>query len=274
MSQTTRTMHRRLILELGQAHADDATMRVAAEFALGLGLDLHGLFIEDESLLHLAALPFAREIRLPSHQWQKMDTVRLEAELRLAAETEHRRLRQAAEALGIAAAFEVLRGEPRLCIAGVCTPADIVVMPAMEGANPFAAALLLAAEESGASVLLAPNHAARRTGPVAVVVGGADDTDLPLAARMAETNHERLLVVAPETGTASATLKDFASGLGIAPDRLTIRGAAGSRLDDVMRALIGARERIVILTRQTMLHLGMDDASRIARARGIPVLVL
>ena len=268
-------VYRRLIVELGPGGADDALIRLAAEFARGMGLDLHGLFIEDEALLHVAAMPFAREIRLPSHQWQAMDTGRMEAELHLAAETAHRRLRQVVAELGIHAAFEVRRGQPHLCIAGVCTAADIVVMPAIEANEPGGPDMLRAAEESAASVLLVPRHPGRRAGAVAVVAGPAGDPALPLAARIAVAAHDRLLVVQIPDGGGSAAEQQFqASELGILPDRMTVRNAGGCDADDVLRALGDAGERLVVLTRAARVHLGIDDASHIARARNVPVLVL
>ena len=268
-------VYRRLILELGQASSDEAMIRLAAEFARGMGLDLHGLFIEDEALLHVAAMPFAREIRLPSHQWQSMDAERMEAELHLAAEAAHRRLRHVVAGLGIHAAFEVRRGEPYLCIAGVCTAADIVVMPAIDAAEPGAADLLRAAEDSAASVLLVPRHPAPRGGSVAVVAGPAGDPAVPLAARIALATHDRLLVVQmPDGGATLSEQNQQADELGISADRLTVRNAGGSQTEDVLRALGDARERLIVLTRAAMVHLGIDDASQIARARNVPVLVL
>jgi hypothetical protein len=273
MSPTTRLTYRRLILEMGQGQADEATIRLAAELAHGLGLDLHGLFIEDQALLHLAALPFAREIRLPSHQWQAIETSRLESELRHAAEAAHHRLRQAVGDLGITAAFEVLRGEPHLCIAGVCTPADIIVMPAIDKALPQGRALLRAVETSGASILLVPPDLVRRSGPVVVVAGGSGDAALPLAARIAEANHERLLVGVPDTGQVSAKPEDRAAGLGIAAERLTFRTADGSQPEDLLRNLGDTRERIIIVTADGASQLGMEGAARISRIRGVPVLM-
>lgn len=278
-------VYRRLIVELGQGMSDDALIRLAAEFARGMGLDLHGLFIEDEALLHVAAMPFSREIRLPSHQWQAMDTTRMEAELHLAAEAAHRRLRHLVGELGLHAVFEVRRGEPHLCIAGVCTAADIVVMPAIAAGEPGGSDLLRAAEESAASVLLVPRHLGRRSGAVAVVTGPAGDPALKLAARIAAASHDRLFVVRIPDGEADlAEHQAQAAELGIPPERMTVRDArgndsggndsGGSDADGVLRALADARERLIVVTRAAKVHLGIDDASHIARVRNVPVLVL
>ncbi|MGE0224535.1 MAG: hypothetical protein AB7F35_17810 [Acetobacteraceae bacterium] len=273
MSGTTHFAFRRLILELGQAPADDATMRLAADFARGLGLDLHGLFIQDEALLHLAALPFAREIRLPSHVWQKVDTARMEAELQHAADAARRRLGNVVEALGVQAAFEVIRGEPHLCIAGVCTPADIIVIPAYDEALPRGAAMLRAAADSAASILLIPRRAVRRPGPVAAVATGTDDPALPVAARIAEASKDRLVVVLPDPGQAPSP-DAAAAALGMSAERLAFRLASGLQEEDVLRGLADAHERMVVLTPAAGARLGIADASRLARIRAVPILVL
>jgi hypothetical protein len=216
VSGTAHLAWRRLILELGQASADEATLRLAGEFARGLGLDLHGLFIQDEALLHLAALPFAREIRLPSHQWQRIDAYRLETELQHATEAARQRLRQIVGELGIYAAFEVVRGEPHRCIAGVCTPADIIVIPVHEEVPPYSVALLRAAAQSPASVLLIPRHVVRNSGPIAVVASGPEDAELSMAARIAETVRDRLVVVIPDAGPVPAP-EPLAAAIGFPP---------------------------------------------------------
>ncbi len=93
-------MNCRLILEVCHGAADAETLRAAVEFARLLGLDLHCLFIEDEAGLALAELPFARKIRLPTHEWSPLNAETIARELRQAA-SQMRRLLD-----------EVLRGPP------------------------------------------------------------------------------------------------------------------------------------------------------------------
>ena len=56
--------------QFGSGSVDRDTLRAAAEFARLLQLEMLGVFIEDRALLGLGALPFARELRLPGHDWQ------------------------------------------------------------------------------------------------------------------------------------------------------------------------------------------------------------
>src|SRR5581483_5890327 len=130
MSSSNVGSHRRLIVELAHGATDARTLRAVAELAASLQLELHGLFIEDEDLLGLAELPFAREIRLPTHDWQKLEAGRVAAELQHAAGEAHRLLRSLAEALGIAIAFEVRRGDPGKMMAAVASGGDVIVLAA------------------------------------------------------------------------------------------------------------------------------------------------
>ena len=128
MSDQARSAYRRLILDLCHGASDAETMRAAAEFARLLGLDLYCLFIEDEALLALAELPFAREIRLLTHDWSPIDADTIEAELRQAANETRRLLDEIIQGVGISSEFAVLRGDPAACIAALCRSGDIVVI--------------------------------------------------------------------------------------------------------------------------------------------------
>ena len=102
----------RLILDLYWVSTDERTITAAAEFARLLGLDLLGIYVEDEAVHGLAELPFAREFRLPAHEWGVIEGERIAAEFRYAAMSAQRMLLRTAEALGVTSAFEVLRGDP------------------------------------------------------------------------------------------------------------------------------------------------------------------
>ena len=72
--------YRRAVLGMGIGNIDRDMLREAAEFARLLELDMLGVFIEDPSLIELAALPFARELRLPGHDWQALEPQRVGSE--------------------------------------------------------------------------------------------------------------------------------------------------------------------------------------------------
>lgn len=265
--------YRRLVLELGVGPADPAFIRAAAQFAHGLGLDLHGLFIEDESLLTLAAYPVAREIRLPSRQWAPLDANRIAEDLHLAAESARRQMFQALSTLGLHGGFEVVRGDPHGCVCGMCCDTDIIVVTAnhRHHAHPGDSRTLLrrAAAESAASVLVLPDATLPRHGPIVVAAEAPDDPGLLAAARIASADRAPLLVLMPE---GSGTM-DVAT-VPLPPDRVQTHAVAGLHPDDLLRALSHVRERLLVVTRRVAGALGSDGAARIATLRRVPVLVL
>jgi hypothetical protein len=107
----------RVILHLRQGTAERAIIRAAAELAQMLGVALHGVYLEDEALPELAALPFIREFRLGTGSWQRLDRQRLAEEQREAAAEARRLLDEAAGALGVTRLFEIISGDPGLFVA-------------------------------------------------------------------------------------------------------------------------------------------------------------
>ena len=278
-------MYRRLILDLCHGAADGRTIRAAAEFARLLGIDLHCVYIQDEALFALADLPPAREIRLPSHQWSKIDAGQIEAELHQATTQARRSMEDAVRSIGIPNVFEVLRGDPAACIAAFSCASDIIAVaepgaPSARAAQTFAR-LHHASHDCAASVLLLPTGLVPRHGTIVAVLTSVADPCLTLAARIAVTAKEDLLILIPnQTGAANQAgrLASGATGraaaMGVPPDRVTTRAIGGMRADDVLYSLSGAHERLVVLTRGACAAGDETEAARIAAARGVPVLLV
>ncbi len=74
----------------------------------------------------LAAWPFARELRLPTHEWHRIDPPTLAAELRAAAAD--RLLAGVAGTLDIPSQLEMIRGDPLTAGATFCCRDDILVL--------------------------------------------------------------------------------------------------------------------------------------------------
>lgn len=261
---TSVTPPRRLVLELAQGPIDARVMRVAAEFARDFGLDVFGVYTEDEALLQLAGFPFAREISLLTHDWRPLDAGSVAEELRGHAETVRRHLREMLDRMGISGGFEVRRGDPVHCVAGVCSPADVIVVTA--SATVRRARLeqaWVAAERSPAAVLVLPERVVRHKGPIVAVARDQDDPCVAVAAQLADRQHARLVVLTE--APIEALVDDHAE-----VHRLTDGGT-----DAVLRALAPIRgERLVVIGHQAAAGIGIGGASRIAAAGAVPVLVL
>ena len=78
----------------------DRGMRLAADMARLLQLDLFGLFVEEESLRGLAALPFIREFQLLGGGWRPLDVDQLSRDLETAAKNAERVFAEAVKKIG------------------------------------------------------------------------------------------------------------------------------------------------------------------------------
>ena len=278
MSARTPPTYRRLVLEFGHGTTDVGIVRTAAELARLLGVDLHGLFIEDEALLALAAWPFARELRLPTHEWRRIDPETLAAELRAAAAAADRLLAEAVAALDIPGHFEVIRGDPAASIAAFCRRDDILVLAPSRSASGLGLTREAAAGRAAGAVLVVPGGRMRRSGPVVAVLDDTADPGLDLAARIAAATAEELrILLADAAPAAQQQARDRAAALGVAPGRIQLqprpRAATGRAPgEDLPAALAGLRESLIVLGR----GVAPDDAAvaRIALRRGVPVLVM
>jgi hypothetical protein len=275
MSGKRRADEGRVVLGLCHATVDAASMQAVAELARLLSLGLHGLFVEDESLLAMAALPFAREIRLTTHTWSPLTADALEAEMREAALRAQHLLDSAAKTTGIACAFEVVRGDPASRMAAACRSGDILVIAEQTSPgppDPRGAWPLPEAVEPGCSILLLPARARRAHGAIAALLADAHDPALETAAGVAAATGEDLVMLLAE-GTARDAAQDAvarARAAGLLHQRITARNIHGGSTKDWLDALAELHERLVVLTRATPLAAA---AARIAAARGVPVLL-
>ncbi len=279
MTPATPTPYRRLILQLGQNGSQRAAMRVAADFARRLRLDLHCRFVEDEAVLQLAEFSFVREIRLPTHQWSVLTADRIAEELRHATEQARRLMAEIATATGIPTQFEVVRGDPARCLTGLCSASDIVVL--VQPVAPLASSsfqflqLHQAALDAAASVLLLPEQMSRQAGTVVAILAAPHDPALPVAARIAAETDEALLILLPAAIQAEQqVVRDAAVAIGVPPARVTTGALPGDSPEDVLQALAPMQERLIVVTRTTSSVAANDGARRIAVARGVPMLLV
>jgi hypothetical protein len=265
---------RRLVVAMAQGEASQATLRQAAELARRMRLDLHCLLVEDEALFGLAGFPFARELRLPTHEWRKVETGRLADEFAHLAAELRATLDRLGTSLGIVQALEVQRGDPAECLGGLCLASDMVVLAASRAPRPHPLLRLQqAALRSAASVLLLPPVPTRRATFVAAILAGPADAALPVAAGIAAVAGEALLLVqAGAAAEEAGMLVRRAEALGVPPSRIAVRRAGGTAPDDLLAALGATRESLIVLDHAAWPQ--EETALGLAAARGVPVLLI
>lgn len=265
---------KRLVLGL-EPSAPDRAIRLAANLAQLLHLDLVGLFLEDPSLHDLAALPFAREFRPLGGGWRSIDLGQLTHDLDIAVRNAERMFAEAAKDLTTQRQFEVARAAAAQAIASVSRSGDIVAI--MEPPTPAARLtqqfswLVDAAFQSAAAVMLVPTSVARATGPVAAIARVPDDPSIRTAAAIAEAAKEKLIIVHAYEAEAHEPRASGAGGdTGLAVKHAFASTPALSDPATYAHALRDVRERLVVAPRDI---LAPQLALAIASSRHVPVLV-
>jgi nucleotide-binding universal stress UspA family protein len=119
----------RIVVPLDAAGESLTAIDTAARLAAHAKAPLRGIFVEDEDLLHLVRLPFARQFTLGARA-ETMTTEHVELHLRIAAERARRELFAAAERHGVTCSFEIVRGAPGSALTGA-SARDLVVACAL-----------------------------------------------------------------------------------------------------------------------------------------------
>jgi hypothetical protein len=114
----------RVVVALDAVSENRAAIDAAARLAARWKVRLHGVFVEDEDLLRLANLPFARQVSLGAGV-EILTMPQAERQLRVFAERARRDVMAAARRHGAEASFEIVRATSGSGVAAVST--DFVV---------------------------------------------------------------------------------------------------------------------------------------------------
>jgi nucleotide-binding universal stress UspA family protein len=128
MSNDKNLTIRRILVALDASTHSLAALAAAAELAASMHAELLGLYVEDENLVHLAALPFASEVRSHSAVSKPVNSNEMEAALRLQASQARRALEAAATKANAKWSFQVVRGQVTASILAAALEADLLAM--------------------------------------------------------------------------------------------------------------------------------------------------
>jgi nucleotide-binding universal stress UspA family protein len=119
----------RIVLPLDAASETHTSIDTAVRLAARVKAPLHGVFVEDEDLLRLAGLPFARQVTLGTGS-EPFTTETVELHLRAAAERVKTELFAAAKQHRVECTFEVVRGTSEIAVSSA-SARDLVVAGAL-----------------------------------------------------------------------------------------------------------------------------------------------
>jgi nucleotide-binding universal stress UspA family protein len=121
---------RRVLVGVDASAASLDALAAAALLAARLGAELAGLFVEDEDLLRLAALPFGGVVRTAGGGREQLDRDSAEAALRAVASHAREVLERAASTHRVTCSFRVARGAVVREVLAAAEAADLVVLGA------------------------------------------------------------------------------------------------------------------------------------------------
>jgi len=192
---------RRVLVALDSSAASGATLEIAATLAAASACELTGLFVEDQDLLRLAGLPFAREVQLTKAMSRALEPDRLLQDLRAQAALARAAMARQAELHRVSWSFQVTQGRSEEAVLLAASAGDIIAMA--RGFGPLAQvgrfsrrARLIAARAPG-PLLLAGEPAAGRPGPVLLPYDASPPAEhmLDIAADIARARGETLEVL-------------------------------------------------------------------------------
>lgn len=126
---------RRVIVALDPTLGRRALLEAAAEAAGWMEAELVGLFVEDQDLLHFAALPFALEVGVTSAKRRPRDLESMERLMRALARDAREMLARIAARAPVRWSFRVARGVPLAELLAAAEEADLVIADVAEAVN-------------------------------------------------------------------------------------------------------------------------------------------
>lgn len=241
---------RRILVALDTSAGARAALRRAADMARRMEAELAGLFVEDEDLLRLAGLPFAREFSGGGRRDLSLET--MERELAREAVQLERELEAAARSLEIPWSFRTARGRVFSELLAASSGHELMVL-GMAGAWPGhvrlgSTARRLLAESGCPVMLIAPGAVApgaARSGAVLAVFDGSSSSGAALtrARQMREPDQSLEVLLMARDADELAGLREQAFNLLDRDSTVTfhaLTGGDGKALADAVLRLAPA----------------------------------
>ena len=255
----------RIVVGLDTSLIAREALSLAARLAASIDARLKGVFVEDENLLSLADLPFAREISF-SGEVRAVDPERMLRAMKAQAESARRTLARIASEAHVDWSFDVRRGRPLASLAASAGARDtLVIRSPGTGTREIGRTVRAATREARADVLLV----ARGTGLKAALAAPPPAQRGVLSSAMPGRP-----VASIDEGTSpgeacSAFAETLAGRIGAPFLRLSAKGRTAADL-----AAAARQGGVGILVVNADWLGDDDDAARLSAAAGCPVLLL
>ncbi|PKP78111.1 MAG: hypothetical protein CVT81_05610 [Alphaproteobacteria bacterium HGW-Alphaproteobacteria-3] len=258
----------RIVIGLDTSFVAREALALAARLAASVDARLKGVFVEDDNLIALAGLPFAREVSF-SGDVRELDPERMLRAMKAQAESARRMLARIAAEAHVDWSFDVRRGRPLASLAVCASPEDtLVIRSPGETSREVGRAVRAATRETRADVLLVSRGAGLR----ASLSARAPAPRRP-PSPLQQFLPGRSVAVVDEGSSAGETCSAFAEALagrfGVSFMRLPARGLGPA---DIAAAARQAGVGLLVVNANWFGD--DDDAARLSAAAGCPVLLL
>ena len=211
MNEPVVQMTRRVLVAVDASDASLAGLQAAADLAVRLQAELHGLFVEDINLLRLASLPFASEVVYAAPAVRRLDPGGMERALRAQAERVRQRLEAAARQVSVPWSFQVARGQVAAELLTRTHATDVLILGRGAAGGRLGSVARVVSVQAACTVLL---HGGRRVErPVVAVYDGSPLASrvLDLAVRLSrQDGHNLTVLLLPGEGVPAVALRQQA----------------------------------------------------------------
>lgn len=218
---------RRILVALDASTQDRNALQVAVHLAAGLRAELHGLFLQDVSLIRFAQLPIATEVISRSADERRMDSNLLQKELEAQAIRMSAELARLAQPYNIRCTFDTARGYLESEVSAAFEQADLLIVNRRTGhmlvtRDQLGSTASVVVAKSRRTVLLLEEHS-QLDRQVFVLFENMKTgiNALATSVRLFQGEHRHLIVLISAT-----TVKDFERRKGAADAWLSQQGVS------------------------------------------------
>jgi len=270
---------RRILVALDASEANLGALQAAAALAHQLQIELQALFVEDINLIHLAELPFAREVVFGSREGRRITPSNMQRQLAAQAT----RLRQQVEAIAqqtrIKAGFTLLRGQISDELRLAAHDMDLLILGKRIQRQP-GPPLGRVAEEVLAGInchVLLLQHGTIIERPVAVLFDGSEVSQraLEFAIQLAHGDHDQLTVIYPAVDSKrllelQTQVENLSRPFGIDAGQIHLSNNTSAAL---LQAITHYNSRVLVVEAMTN-EFKPEDIKTLIQQSHIPVIVM
>ncbi len=268
---------RRIALALDCSTLNLVALETAVSLAAATGAELHAVFIEDECLYSLAAMPFAREISFSGTRTRVFNSEHATREIKRSVDAARIAVSAAASRARIRWVFDTTRGQLDDALVRVSRSAQILALGSSRSriGRVHSVSALRAGMHHGSGVVIAPPAADFPHGPVVAILspGAEPEAIVKTAERMAaqSARPHRFLIVS-DSAAERASLHQRV--LEVQSNSVEVAFCEINTLSQVTRAVRLHSPGLVIADID---YAHLDEATsteRVSEAFGAPLLLM